>query len=160
MPILNSHNDPYLAFAENERRQGKRQFSPWTTSDPELLHIAQHYFPQIPIIPAHLLQKPDLTPVEIVALTNKPELSQPIPQKSMIAVGGPSAATVALQSAIAGKSALYVNNLDQPLDGKISRPIWAGAGNHGEPDALTEGPAYLSGYYPFRFIFKEILRFF
>ncbi len=160
MPILNPHNDPYLSFAENEARQGKRQFSPWTSEDPELLHIAQTYFPQIPIVPVHLLQPPDMTAVEILALNKLPTLASPPPQKQMIAVGGPPAATVALESSLQGKSVLYVSDLDQHSDGKISRPIWAGAGNHGEPDSLTEGPAYMRGDYPLQFILKEILRLF
>lgn len=160
MPILNPHHEPYLQFAEEERRQGRRHFSPWTTSDPELLNIAKQFFPEVPIFPADSLEKPDLTPVDLVALKDY-EQQFNLPQEAYyIAVGGPPAAAVALQHALNGKPVLYASDVDTQYAGKMVRPIWAGAGNHGEPDALTEGPAYIAGHQPLKFIMKEVLRLF
>ncbi len=158
MSILNPEQDPYLQFAETERRRGKWQFAPWSTSDPTLLELAARYFPEIPITPAHQLEKPDLSPVEILALNSQPLLSQLKQKPSFIAVGGPPAGMVALEATQLGLPVLYVNDQDRHSPDQLRRPIWAGAGNHGEPDSLTEGPAYINGYYPFRFILKELLR--
>ncbi len=158
MGILNPYKDPYLDFAETERRRGKRQFSPWTTSDPELLELARHYFPEIPLLPTELLEKPDMQAVEIRALKDRPALARLAHEAGFIAVGGPPAAAVALEQALQGNSVLYASDLDKSLDGKQARPIWAGAGNHGEPDTLTEAPAYIAGYQPLTFILKELLR--
>jgi hypothetical protein len=158
MRILNPHKDPYLDFAEEERRRGKRLFAPWTTSDPELLKLAERYFPQVPIIAAQRLEKPDLSPVEILALKDYPALAQLKQEACFVAVGGPPAATVALEQAFQGRAVLYVSDLEKSSAGKLARPIWAGAGNHGEPDALTEGPAYIAGHQPFSFVLTELLR--
>lgn len=158
MSILNPHHDPYLEFAEKERRAGKKQFAPWTTSNPELLNLAELYFPEIPITPVNQLEKPDLRPVEIIALKTHPALQQVAHNSSFIAVGGPPAAMVALEVAHQGRPVLYVNDQDAASPDKQRRPIWAGAGNHGEPDALTEGPAYITGHYPLGFLMRELLR--
>jgi len=158
MRILNVDNDPYLTFAETERRQGKKQFSPWTTSNPQWLEMAKRYFPEIPLPTAAQLEKPDLRPVDIRDLQTLPPHTAVMGEACLVAVGGPPAAAVALEHALQGKPVLYASDQEKTLPGKCTRPIWAGAGNHGEPDAFTEAPAYVTGHRPLSFIFKELLR--
>jgi len=160
MPIQNPEQDPYLHFAESERRQGKGLFSPWTTSDKALLDIAANYFPQVLLPDVATLRKPDTSPVEIQALENHSALLDPQQKPLFVAVGGPPAALVALQWARLGRPVLYLSDQDLNPAGKIARPIWAGAANHGEPDTFTEGPAYLAGQMPFRFLRQEWRRLF
>jgi hypothetical protein len=160
MPILNPQQDPFLQFAEEERRQGKEQFAPWTTSDPELLRLAKEFFPEIPIIPPQQLEKPELTPVQLSPLEAYKGPADLDAEPYYIAVGGPPAAAVALEQAMAGKRVLYASDHDFLQNGKMRRPIWAGAGNHGEPDAFTEGPAYIAGHKPLTFLWQAFLSLF
>ncbi|HVY54000.1 MAG TPA: FAD-dependent oxidoreductase [Gammaproteobacteria bacterium] len=148
--IINlSSPDPYIAFVEQQRINKKLLFSPWSTHDDNLLQITRQFFPDIPLIFADKLIKPNINPVEILPLD--PSMTLKADPNLFIAVGGPPAATVALQVALNKRNVLYVCDAN-------SHPIWAGAGNHGEPDGLTEAPAYTAGHSPFSFIFRELLR--
>jgi hypothetical protein len=151
---MSSH---YLHFIQAQNRQGKCFLPPWATSEELLLDVIKTHFSDVPLVATEQLAKPNIEPVVISALSpnqfdleNMPEL--------FIAVGGPPAATVALEMALRNKKVLYVSDATMCPGNKIAKPIWAGAGNHGEADALTESPAYTSGYQPFPFIVKEMFR--
>lgn len=146
--IQNPYNDPYLAFAEKEREQGKQMFSPWRTIDFADLSIAEQYFPQIPIPDAAKLTKPNTESVIVESSNAFSCTHKPL----FVAVGGPPAALVAYQKAKNGEAVLYVNNMDE---NETARPIWAGAANHGEPDATTEAPAYTAGHEPVKFLWNQ-----
>jgi hypothetical protein len=154
--IHNPDSDPFLAFAENERKHGKQMFAPWATSDESLLSLCKKNFPAISIPQPESLAKPDLTPVKLMQIS--PQDYQLVTDQTdyILAVGGPSAAMSAFQAAKNGAHVLYVNNNAVSVAGKKARPIWAGAANHIEPDVLSEATAYISGLHPFKFLWREI----
>lgn len=154
-----AYQDPYFKILEQQCHQRRYTLPPWTSTDHELLAIAHQYFPEIPIYPSNQLENPDLTPVTLLPLSHFtcPQLLHD-QQDYFVAVGGPPAATVGLQAAMEGKPVLYIYDHESHSSHKQALPIWSGAGNHGEPDFLTEAPAYVLGHKPFPFIFKEFLR--
>lgn len=156
--IYNANSDPFLLFAEQERRKGKQLFYPWTTTNTHLLSLAKKYFPDIAIPQINNLIKPDITPVKIELMDKAHHHIIDDESEYFIAVGGPPAAMVAFQQAKNGKRVLYVNNSNINSLSTI-RPIWAGAANHGEPDVLTMAPSYISGHHPFKFLWRECKNF-
>lgn len=154
--VQNPELDPFLFFAEQERKRHKQFFSPWLTKDEELLAISNKFFPSITLPQPELLKKPDVTPVEIVPLKNSHLNLDGHDEEYFVAVGGPPAAMVAFQQVKSGQRVLYVNQLDSR---KLTRPIYIGAANHVERDILTEEPAFISGHTPFDFLWREVKRF-
>jgi|GEM_PF-4355106 len=152
-----NYPDAFTLWLEEQLQHKKTQCPPWATQNPELLQIAQDYFPEIPLSQPEQLERPILNPVAILPLSACPVSMNQLEPAELVAVGGPPAAMVALQAALQGKKSLYISDLELASPGKQIRPIWAGAGNHGEADVATEGPAYLAGYYPCSFIGKELL---
>lgn len=66
--IPNPNQEPYLDFAEKERRAGKSQFSPWVTTNQQDLALVQRYFPQVSVSKSSPLGKVVNKPVEVLSL--------------------------------------------------------------------------------------------
>lgn len=158
--VLNPYRDPFLDFAEQQRRQGKQLFKPWITPNKKDLKLAKQLFPEIAIPQPEQLVPPNMHPIDILPLK---DLDVPLPtdQPKKVRVGGPSAAMRTLAEVMEGsKDSLYVTDTHATQQkGKQSRPIMAGAANLFVTDAMTIAPAYTSGNKPDGFLYRSLKQF-
>lgn len=152
--VVNFLADPFLDFAEQQRKQGAQMFAPWFSRDQALLSRVQELFPHVPLPDVEHLREPDTTPVRIEPMRDEHVRLLQDRQDYVVAVGGPPAAMMAFAQAKQGRRVIYVCH-----DREHSRPIWMGAANHIEPHVLTQAPAFISGLHPWRFLWQECLRF-
>lgn len=151
--IQNTDKDLFLEFAENQRAQGKRMFSPWLTRDKDLLHLANRH--GIPLPDLDKLTQPYFPPVKIEPLSRSAalELDKDKSTPMYVCVGGPPAAMVAIQRAVDREPILYVN-----YSRSDKRAISEGSAYHGEFDAESEKPAYFAGKTVPAFFYDQTLR--
>lgn len=149
--IPNPDNSPFRDYLEQQRRLGRATAAPWVTTDTKTLEKLQ-YLPEI-VIPDMKVAKLLNQKVILKSLSTCPYRDDNIRVIRNLVVGGAPAAMVAMQTAIDGESGLYINYTHNTI------AIADGAALHGEPQRLSDGPAYELGNTPLKFLRDEVKAF-